>query len=338
MNHKYERLLDYLSQADGWVTAAELADRLGVTTRSVRSYVTAAKAASHPHETIQSGVLGYRVNREALVASRAEGKDYEPDTPRDRLYQLIRLLGRTPEGLDARSLATRLFVSDSTIEQDLRKVKQLVEADDLALVRRGSLVSLVGSEASHRRLLSRMFREESAQGFLELEQVQREFETSNLGGFKTELIGMLDDHGYFVNEYGINNVLLHLMIALDRRGRDQAGAISVAQTSPRVAEIAAALSGLVVRHFDASLTSGDLDYLALLLTTRVLTPGMTRALRRWSRTTSTRPCSRASARSSNRFDRSTSSTWPTRSSWCGSHCTCATWWRGRKTTPTLPTR
>ena len=46
MNDKYERVLDYLLQADGWVTAAELSDRLGVTTRSVRSYVTAAKAAA----------------------------------------------------------------------------------------------------------------------------------------------------------------------------------------------------------------------------------------------------------------------------------------------------
>ncbi|MES1170215.1 MAG: HTH domain-containing protein, partial [Leifsonia sp.] len=41
MIDKHERLLDYLAQADGWVTAGDLADQLGVTTRSVRSYVTA---------------------------------------------------------------------------------------------------------------------------------------------------------------------------------------------------------------------------------------------------------------------------------------------------------
>ena len=272
MNEKYERLLDYLSQADGWVTAAELADKLGVTSRSVRSYVTAAKSASHPHETIQSGVLGYRVDRDALSAFRAEGRAAEPETPRDRIYQLVRLLGNAPEGLEARSMATRLFVSDSTLEQDLRKVKLLVEADDLSLVRRDNLVSIVGSEANHRRLLSRMFREESAQGFLELERVQREFESEDLGSFKTELIEMLDAHGYFVNEYGVNNVLLHLMIALERQDREQPDLPLVA-AGPRVAEIASALSGLVVEHFAVSLSAPDLDYLAVLLTTRVVTPG-----------------------------------------------------------------
>jgi lichenan operon transcriptional antiterminator len=272
MNEKYERLLDYLSQADGWVTAAELADRLGVTTRSVRSYVTAAKSASHPHETIQSGVLGYRVDRDALGAFRAEGRGAEPETPRDRIYQIVRLLGNAPEGLDARSLASGLFVSDSTLEQDLRKVKLLVEADDLSLVRRVNLVSLVGSESNHRRMLSRMFREESSQGFLELERVQREFESEDLGGFKTDLISMLDEHGYFVNEYGVNNVLLHLMIALERQDREQPHDVTLT-TGPRVAEIAAALSGLVVKHFSVSLSATDLDYLAVLLTTRVVTPG-----------------------------------------------------------------
>jgi lichenan operon transcriptional antiterminator len=272
MHEKYERLLDYLSQTDGWVTAAELADRLGVSTRSVRSYVTAAKGASHPHDTIQSGVLGYRVDRDALAAFRAEGRAFEPETPRDRIYQLVRLLGNAPDGLDARSLSSRLFVSESTLEQDLRKVKNLVELDDLSLLRRGNHVTLVGSETNHRRLLSRMFREESSQGFLELERVQREFESENLGGFKTEMIAMLDEHGYFVNEYGVNNVLLHLMIALERQDREQPGAVQAA-TGPRVAEIAAALSVLIVRHFSVSLSTADLDYLAVLLTTRVVTPG-----------------------------------------------------------------
>lgn len=272
MHEKYERLLDYLSQAEGWVTAAELADRLGVSTRSVRSYVTATKTASHPHDTIQSGVLGYRVDRDALAAFRAEGRPFEPETPRDRIYQLVRMLGNAPDGLDARSLSSRLFISDSTLEQDLRKVKNLVEIDDLSLLRRGNHVTLVGSETNHRRLLSRMFREESSQGFLELERVQREFESENLGGFKTEMISMLDEHGYFVNEYGVNNVLLHLMIALERQDREQPAVIQAA-TGPRVAEIAAALSALVVRHFSVSLSAADLDYLAVLLTTRVVTPG-----------------------------------------------------------------
>jgi lichenan operon transcriptional antiterminator len=276
MIDKHERLLDYLAQADGWVTAGELADQLGVTTRSVRSYVTAIKASAHPLEVIASSTSGYRLNRELYAAFLAKTKlpRSEPETPRDRVYHLVRRLADTPEGVDIFSLAEGLFVSESTIEADLRKVKALVEESDLTLTRKGNQVAIAGSEYDLRRLLSRTFRDGGVHGFLELESIQREFESANLRAFKTDLIEMLDSHGYFVNEYGINNVLLHVAIAVDRTSKEQLPASPAAGPGGRpIADIPEQLALLIVRHFDVALRSTDLDYLALLLTTRVITPG-----------------------------------------------------------------
>src|SRR4051812_8575636 len=127
MSDKYERLLDHLVQSEGWVTASELADQLGVTTRSVRSYVTAAKAAAHPLPIISASTSGYFLNREAYAtfASGARAKDSDFDPPRDRVHHLVRRLTEAPDGLDIHDLADSLFVSESTIESDLRKVKAL---------------------------------------------------------------------------------------------------------------------------------------------------------------------------------------------------------------------
>jgi lichenan operon transcriptional antiterminator len=274
MIDKHERLLDYLAQADDWVTASELADRLGVTTRSVRSYVTAVKSSARPLEVIASSTSGYRLNRELyasfLATARTRGTELE--TPRDRVYHLVRRLSDAPDGLDIYSLADSLFVSESTIEADLRKIKAIVEDSDLTLTRRGTIVSIAGSEFNLRRLLSRMFQDGGAQGFLELESIQREFESANLRAFKTDLIGMLDSHGYFVNEYGINNVLLHVAIAVDRTAKEPLP-ITTPVSGGTVGDIPAELAGLVIRHFDVLLRGGDLDYLTLLLTTRVVAPG-----------------------------------------------------------------
>ena len=38
MAEKWERLVEALARADGWTTASELADRLGVTTGTIRNY------------------------------------------------------------------------------------------------------------------------------------------------------------------------------------------------------------------------------------------------------------------------------------------------------------
>ena len=292
MSDRQTRMLEYLLHATGWVTANELADHLGVTSRSVRSYVTAVKAAAQPLAVVESGSAGYRLNRDAYAAFRSDAaRPGDADTPQNRLYRLIRRLTDSSDGLDVYALSSDLFVSDSTIEADLGRVRALVADSGLSLVREGSLVTLVGSETDRRRLLSRMFREESARGLLELEVIQREFASTSLGAFKTDLIAALDDQGYFVNEYGTNNVLLHLAIAVDRvtkrNGADSSPA--VATTPPdapsgsrsvgppdaqaAVPSMPATLAELIARHFQVTLGASDLEYLALLLQTRVVTPG-----------------------------------------------------------------
>ncbi|TFD80962.1 transcription antiterminator [Cryobacterium fucosi] len=273
MSDKQTRMLDYLSQTPAWVTAGELADLLGVTPRTVRSYITTLKAAAHPLEVVESGAAGYRLDLEAYAAHRAARRTYsEPETPRNRLYALVRRLTEAEAGLDVYDLSEELFVSDSTVDADLAKVRQLLPDTGLTLSRHGSVVTLKGSETDRRRLLSRMFREESSRGLLELEAIQKEFASESLGAFKTDLIAMLDSQGYFVNEYGTNDVLLHVAIAIDRVTRRTAPVFASAPSGPPD-DMTLALSALVTRHFQVELGSGDLDYLALLLKTRVITPG-----------------------------------------------------------------
>ncbi|OUE10127.1 putative licABCH operon regulator [Clavibacter michiganensis] len=328
LSENHERLLDYLSTADRWVEAGELADRLGVTTRSVRNYVTAVRERSSV--AIASSPDGYRIDAASYARHLGARPSADPQgTPRDRLHALVRRLGDAPDGLDVFALAGELHVSESTVEADLRKVRALVEDAGLALRRTGSTVVLEGSERDFRRLLSRMFRDESAQGFLPLESVQREFASDSLRAFKTDLIRELTEGGFFVNEYGVDNVLLHVAIAVDRLTRsprregieadataderaDDTRAASRADaaaleagdahdaagdahdaaedTDPGNADpegpsedrtalaIRAVLARLLAAHFDVPVPAGDVAYLALLVRTRVVTPGNEQSL------------------------------------------------------------
>lgn len=276
MLDNHARLIELLAQSEAWVTAAELADKLGVTTRSVRSYVTAVKSSALPLEVIESSTSGYRLNRDNYAEFLKGASNRDAERPRDRQYHLVRRLGDAPEGSDIHALAESFFVSESTIEADLRKVKAVVEESGLTLTRRGPLVILAGTEPNLRRLLSKMFRHEEAQGFLELESIQREFESSDLRSFKTALLELLDSHGYFVNEYGINHVLLHVAIAADRTspaGTELTTTDSAATAKPvnEVATFSRDLAALITTHFGANLRQDDVHEIELLLTTRVIT-------------------------------------------------------------------
>jgi lichenan operon transcriptional antiterminator len=301
LSENQERLLDYLSTADRWVEAGELADRLGVTTRSVRNYVTAVRERSTV--SIASSPDGYRIDAGSYARHRGSRTPGDPQgTPRDRLHALVRRLGDAPDGLDVHALAEELHVSESTVEADLRKVRALVEDAGMALRRTGPVALLEGSERDFRRLLSRMFRDESAQGFLPLETVQREFASDSLRAFKTDLIEELTERGFFVNEYGVDNVLLHVAIAVDRLARSprRAGAEEDPDASadgagdaggsvlddpaadpaaePTALAIREVLARLLATHFDVPVPAGDVAYLALLVRTRVVTPGNEQSL------------------------------------------------------------
>ncbi|UYN83568.1 MAG: transcription antiterminator [Microcella sp.] len=276
MADKYERMLELLFQADDWVTATELAEQLGVTTRSVRSYVAAAKSAAHPRAIVAASTAGYRLNREQYASFLSESRERgaAAETPQDRVHHLIRRLTESQLGIDVHGLADSLYVSESTIEADLRKAKALIDDAGATLERRGSTVRLTGSEGARRRLLSALVQSESTQGMLDLEQIESEFGLGGLGSFKTELIDALDAAGFFINEYGIDAVILHVAIAVDRARRDQHLPDSETTTVPeRHRPIVDILDRLTREQFEVELTEADTDYLARLLITRVIAPG-----------------------------------------------------------------
>ena len=67
---RQDRVIALLSREGDWVTAAELADVVGVTPRSIRSYVTALNARVPGGGVVESGPSGYRAGPGAAAAKR----------------------------------------------------------------------------------------------------------------------------------------------------------------------------------------------------------------------------------------------------------------------------
>lgn len=275
MADKYERMLELLAQTDDWVTASELADDLGVTTRSVRSYVAAAKTAAQPLPIVIASTSGYRLNREAYgeFLDRARTRGDIAGTPQERVHHLVRRLTELDDGIDVFALADTLFVSESTLEADLRKVKTIADTAGASLERAGSRVRLIGTEGSRRRLLSSLLQAESSRGVIDLDALENEFGLTALGAFKAELMQALEADGFFVNEYGVDAVLLHIAIAVDRARRDQHLSDANVHPDPQHVAVVDVLRRLTHEHYGVELNAADLEYLARLLVTRVVAPG-----------------------------------------------------------------
>ena len=272
---RQDRLLSLLVRDGDWSTAATLADALGVTPRSIRSYVTAVNARVAPGVAVESGPHGYRAGPDAGTAVRA---GTESGTPRDRLHRLVRALLDTPDGVDVFETADALHVSSATLDADLARVRGLLGGTELTLERSASTARLRGTEAAQRRLLSRLAHDEMDAGSFDLQALRRTLGEESVGQnafgpFKTELVSRLGERGWFVNELGMADVVMHIAIAADRVAQGRALEGTGAASGDSHAEVERILAELAERHLGVRLGAGDQQHLATLVLTRIVAPG-----------------------------------------------------------------
>jgi len=285
MTKRQEQLINLLLREPGWITAGSLADLLGVTPRSVRSYIaqlnarspaagTATGSAPDAHTTlpIESGPAGYRADRAALAALRSESAR---TSTRDRLHGLVRELLEAQTGIDLRRTAQRLYVSEATVESDLVRVRELLTGTGVTVQRSGSRALLVGDELAQRRLVSKLAHEEMERGSFDGEGLRRaaglgSLEAESFGPFKRELAAQLAEQGYYVNEFASTDVVLHVAIAADRVSHGHPLEGTHLPPSAQQERLAGVVGALAFQHFGVSLGQGDLQHLASLVLTRVV--------------------------------------------------------------------
>ncbi|WP_405373521.1 MULTISPECIES: BglG family transcription antiterminator [unclassified Microbacterium] len=264
-----------LSREPGWRTAGELADLVGVTPRSIRSYVAALNSRVSGADAVESGPSGYRAGAGAPDAIQAGASD---ETPRDRLHRLVRVILDAPDGVDVYETAARFHVSEATLDADLGRVRALLGGTRLTLERSASRVRLSGTEMAQRRLLSRLAHEEMEQGAFDLPALRRALgettaDATALVSFKSDLVAGLGELGYLVNEFGIGDVMMHIAITADRVRRGHRLDDVAGDVTPARLTIGVLVDRLTTAHLDVRLGEGDRDHLAALVQTRVVAPG-----------------------------------------------------------------
>ena len=273
-------MLGILMRRSEWVTAAYLADHLGVTPRSVRSYVTAINRSAPTGDAIESGPLGYRATPRA---AHVELGDSDParDAPRERVRALVRQLLSSDHGVDVFEAALALHVSPGTIEADLRRIRSALSVTELDVRREAAVVSIEGSELAKRRFVSRLVHEQAEDGGAEQLAAQRLAEWVGLDATAfaragRELIDALSGRGHAVNELAVADVVLHVAIAADRTA--QGHPLPEPESSPpEHGPLAAAVAEIARARFGVALGAGDLAHLAALVMLSLVDPSSTDA-------------------------------------------------------------
>ncbi|MDF7639548.1 PTS sugar transporter subunit IIA [Lactobacillus sp. ESL0791] len=208
---KKDALLEYLRKYPGWHTSQELAVMLGVSNRTVKTYVQQLKQEGCE---IVSGTKGYSLHNTDMLHDHE--KNCVPRTSKERVNFIINFFVKNSSAVNLYDLSEKLFVSESAILQDFKKVQSKIKPFGLELQRNGDFWSLVGNESQKRHLLSSLIYSESAGSFNNQDIIQKNFPQIDVDKLKKIILEESSKENIYLNTFDVNNILLHFVIAIDR--------------------------------------------------------------------------------------------------------------------------
>ncbi|WP_368901383.1 transcription antiterminator [Oceanobacillus oncorhynchi] len=160
LTNRQEELLRFLLSKDTIISGEELAKRFSVTSRTVRNDVAVLASIL----SIDSGIKilsirgkGYKIEIEdssklnSFLDSFTNSKDGFPVEPEERVNYLLNRLLLSSEYLKLDDLAEELYVSRSTVQNDLLNVKVLLEKLGMNLLAKTSKGFIIEGEERRRR-------------------------------------------------------------------------------------------------------------------------------------------------------------------------------------------
>lgn len=206
-----------LHESDQWMTGKELAGLVDVSDRTIRSDIEAINS-EYKDTLIDSSMRnGYKLNRSVFSSLRLNVDSMIPQTPKERCVYIIQELLFEENELNLLQLQDRVFVSGYSIDNDIKKIKKMLEPyDGLSLVRSKSYLSLRGDESVKRKLFKDLLTDETKGNFLNMNRMAELYKDFDLLLVKELLEKTLSEYNYRVREVNFPMLMMHVGVSIER--------------------------------------------------------------------------------------------------------------------------
>jgi lichenan operon transcriptional antiterminator len=222
MNYKNKQVIKILLEADEKITAASLADKIGVSPRTVLNYVSEINFF-YP-ELIKSSRYGYSIHKDKGKELYYEKDRQLPQTAQERINCLLEKLLLHPvhakNGIDLELFANGICISLETAKKDLIKLKHKLSKFRLQANISTYYITLEGSERAKRNLLSNIIYENFDKNKISDVSIKHIFPDAKIDEIYTLLIQQCKKHHFFINDCLIMNLILDILINICRIQQD----------------------------------------------------------------------------------------------------------------------
>lgn len=206
---KMKELIYVLKNSTTWISSISLSKMIGVSERTIRNYINEINQ-SDSYE-ILSSKNGYQLKETGMVQEASD------DLMDERSNIVLSHLLSNQSGYSLYDLADELCVSESTILNSvLPKVKKLLHTFHIQIKSHDYMYSLVGSEQDKRKLIGYIASHNIYGYFSSTNTLRKLFPAFDIDEVLQNLFELCQESNLFLNNYSLNNLLVHILIIIIR--------------------------------------------------------------------------------------------------------------------------
>ena len=227
MNQKrFTAILKCLAQTAKPIRSVDICQKIGISPRTLRNDIKENKdeLLLHGAEIISFPAIGYKlkvsdekkfnVYIKTLMQEDTNHQRIIPVSPEERINYLIRLLLSNDEYIKMDDIAENIFISRSTLTNDLREVRERLKYFQLDIQSSPNYgIKISGSEIHKRSAIAQYYFHTETTDNNILKTTYNSDEKKQIGKI---LYDILDEEQFYLTDAGFEGLVIHIMIALIR--------------------------------------------------------------------------------------------------------------------------
>ena len=270
------KLLEYLGHQDDWVTSTKISYDLNFSRRTIQ-YCVKSINDEYPNLVISSRNGFKVVSKQQLssILSNSQVIDI-PQTEADRKTLILKSLLFSNESKDLDELAQELFISPSTLNNELIKIKLELSEFDLIFKTKSNVASIEGLEKNKKKMISSLIYKDTKENFMNLDSMQKYLPMFDLHRVKRIVTDNLKQFEFFIDDFSLLNFVLHIAITMERNKLDhhltfkKSSHSNTTLVSAHINEIIKTIANDIEKEYSVNFSESDCYDLALLIMTRVI--------------------------------------------------------------------
>ena len=213
MKINISQIIETINNANTWIDANELGALFNVSTRTIRNYI---KRINETHSDLILGSnKGYKINKSKYSEYNRFSQTPEDNINQERIQYVINQLLVAKDSVDIYELADELAISDAHFERLITRIKEYLSPFHVSIERKRNKIRLAGSELNKRKIINKLLSTYDEQFVYFTDPFNSEIKFE-IGNIKNDLVYILENFGFYINDYGLNTILLHIIVLIER--------------------------------------------------------------------------------------------------------------------------